>query len=70
MELTPQNIKDLRKKMGLSQTEFGRLVGVSWVTVLRWERGKTVPTSEAHIRALNALNNWHLRKRAAAGQSL
>jgi transcriptional regulator with XRE-family HTH domain len=29
----------LRKTLGMSQEEFGRLIGVSYMTVRRWELG-------------------------------
>lgn len=37
-------IKELRNKMILSQTEFAQLLGVSFVSVNRWETGKHEPT--------------------------
>lgn len=37
-------IKTLRKKLILSQTEFAKLLGVSYATVNRWESGHFVPT--------------------------
>ena len=37
-------IRQLREKMILSQTEFPELLGVSNVTVSRWETGKSFPT--------------------------
>lgn len=37
-------IKLLRQKMILTQTEFAEFLGVSIVTVNRWERGRFEPT--------------------------
>jgi transcriptional regulator with XRE-family HTH domain len=37
-------IRQLREKMILSQTEFAERLGVSNVTVSRWETGKSFPT--------------------------
>jgi DNA-binding XRE family transcriptional regulator len=37
-------IKKLRLEMCLTQTEFGKLFGVAFVTVNRWESGKYEPT--------------------------
>ena len=37
-------VKTLRKKLILSQTEFAKLLGVSYATVNRWESGHFVPT--------------------------
>jgi len=36
-------IKSLRKKFKLSQTEFGRIVHAHWSTVSNWERGRSFP---------------------------
>lgn len=32
-------VQKIRKKLGLTQAEFGKLVGVTFVTVSRWETG-------------------------------
>ena len=37
-------IKDLRKKLILTQTEFADLLGVSFQSINRWEKGKHEPT--------------------------
>lgn len=37
-------IKNLRKKLLLTQNEFAELLGVKLVTVSRWESGKFEPT--------------------------
>ena len=37
-------IKKLRRKMLMTQTEFGNLFGVAFATVNRWESGKYEPT--------------------------
>jgi len=36
--------KKLREKLILSQTEFAKLIGVSFTTVCRWEKGVHQPT--------------------------
>lgn len=36
--------KKLRDKLILTQTEFAKLLGVSFTTVCRWEKGIHVPT--------------------------
>jgi DNA-binding transcriptional regulator YiaG len=43
IRLGPSLIKAQRKRLGLSQQEFGRLLGVSTNTMLLWEKGKTSP---------------------------
>jgi DNA-binding XRE family transcriptional regulator len=37
-------IKKLREKLILTQTEFAEILGVSFTTVSRWEKGIHVPT--------------------------
>ena len=37
-------IKELRKKLILTQTEFAELLGVSFQSINRWEKGKHEPT--------------------------
>jgi DNA-binding XRE family transcriptional regulator len=50
-------IRQLREKMILSQTEFAELLGVSNVTVSRWETGKSFPT----IKLKRKLNDLFLK---------
>lgn len=40
-------IKEVRKKLNLSQEDFARELGVSFTTVNRWENGKTAPSKLA-----------------------
>lgn len=39
-----ERIKKLREKLIVSQKELGDILGVSYVTVNRWETGKFEPT--------------------------
>ena len=48
------DLKKLREKMLLTQSEFGQLIGVSFETVNRWENGKHVPSMRAK-RKINKL---------------
>ncbi|MDO9574126.1 MAG: helix-turn-helix domain-containing protein [Candidatus Contubernalis sp.] len=41
------DIKTLRGKLGLTQEELARKLGVSWGTVARWEAGKSKPSKLA-----------------------
>jgi len=45
VELTP--VASLRARMGLSQTQFARLLGVSVRTLQQWEQGRRHPTGPA-----------------------
>ena len=44
--LTPERIRGLRKKLGISQREMGILTGASLGAVLSWERGKFKPRGD------------------------
>src|SRR4051812_40454608 len=41
--MTPDEIREARKKLGLSQKAFARELGVSFATVNRWEGGHSDP---------------------------
>ena len=41
--MSPEEIKELRQRLGLSQNKFARKVGVTQITVYNWEQGKTTP---------------------------
>lgn len=47
---TPEEIKALRKQLGLSQEALAEKLGVSFSTVNRWERGHRAPTKLALLR--------------------
>lgn len=66
-ELTPPDVKAVRERLGLSQSEFARLMRVSVKTLQNWEQRRRHPTGpaaallkivstapEAAIRALHA----------------
>jgi len=52
-----EEIKQLRKALGLTQEEFADLLGVQYSTVNRWENGKAKPQgqSKATLTILKAL---------------
>ena len=54
--MTPDFIVSLREAMGLSQSDFGKKLGVSNMTVSRWECGRMGPSakSASAILALQA----------------
>ena len=43
----PELVKEVRRKLGLSQEELAHALGVSFATVNRWENGKTMPSKMA-----------------------
>jgi len=42
--MTPQEIKEIRTRLGISQEDFARLLGISLQSIGRWERGKAKPS--------------------------
>jgi DNA-binding transcriptional regulator YiaG len=47
---TPEKIAGLRKKLGLTLSEFGALVGVCMATVSYWESGQRHPKYETQLK--------------------
>jgi transcriptional regulator with XRE-family HTH domain len=41
--MAPEAIKDLRRRLGLTQESLAALIGVDHATIWRWERGRTRP---------------------------
>lgn len=46
VRFSPNWLKADRKRLGLSAEDYGRLVGVSSVTVYSWESGKSKPSAQ------------------------
>ncbi|MBI4317515.1 MAG: helix-turn-helix transcriptional regulator [Chloroflexi bacterium] len=51
---SPEWIRDLRAQIGVTQAELAERLGVTYVTVSRWENAQTRPNRLA-VRALLAL---------------
>jgi DNA-binding transcriptional regulator YiaG len=64
---TPERIRGLRKKLGLSQRELGVLVGATLGAVASWEKGKFRPRGEkkAALVALRKVGKRDVRKMLA-----
>lgn len=62
--ITPERIRILRKKLGISQRELGVLVGVTIGAVASWETGKFKPKGEkkAALVALRKLRKRDVKK--------
>ena len=43
----PSNVKSIRERMGLSQSAFAGLLGVSVRTLQEWEQGRRTPKGPA-----------------------
>ena len=55
------NIKKLRETLILSQKEFADLIGVSYVTVCRWETGKFDPTIKMRRKIVELLIKHNIK---------
>jgi DNA-binding transcriptional regulator YiaG len=67
---TPERIRGLRKKLGISQRELGVLVGATIGAVLSWEKGKFKPQGEkkAALVALRKVRNRDVKKMLAENE--
>jgi len=54
MRFSPRSVRAQRKRLGLSAEDYGRLVGVSGLTIYNWEHGKALPR-KAQLAALVAV---------------
>jgi DNA-binding transcriptional regulator YiaG len=63
------DIKNLRERLGMTQVEFARLLGVAPNTVARWERGE-LGLSHSSLKLFSVLKGWsspsELKKRLRA----
>jgi DNA-binding transcriptional regulator YiaG len=57
--LSGKEIRFMRKFLQLSSTEFGKKLGVSHATVIKWEKGTMVLTLNFHRRK-NTLNVFYI----------
>ena len=53
----PEDVRQIRKDLGLSQSEFALLIGVSVATLQNWEQGRRQP--EGPARALLRIAATH-----------
>ena len=65
VRFSPRWVKAQRERLGLSAANYGKLVGVSSLTVYNWEGGKSKPREEklAAIAAVRALGKREALKR-------
>lgn len=65
--LTSKGVRAMRRKLGLSQAEFGKLVGVTAVSVGNWEKGdgalRLRDTTRAGILSLRGIGAREAKKR-------
>jgi transcriptional regulator with XRE-family HTH domain len=58
LEINALDIVNFRDKYGLSQTEFGKLIGASLRTVQNYENGSTIPLNKKAI-IQSVINNYN-----------
>lgn len=47
--ISPDSIAAVRTRLGLSQTQFARALGISLDTLQNWEQGRREPTGPAKV---------------------
>lgn len=47
--MSPEEIREVRRRLNINRIEFGKLVGVSWRTVEKYEQGTCKPGGAATI---------------------
>ncbi|HUX15122.1 MAG TPA: helix-turn-helix domain-containing protein [Phycisphaerae bacterium] len=65
VRFSARSVKAQRARLGLSAKDFGRLVGVSALTIYSWESGKSRPRKKqlAGLGAVRRLGKREARKR-------
>jgi DNA-binding transcriptional regulator YiaG len=58
---SPTSVKSHRERLGLSAADYGRLVGVSALTIYNWEGGKSKPRKQ-QLAALVAVRRLGKRE--------
>src|SRR5262245_64023061 len=60
------DVKAIRQRLGQSQTEFARMIGVSVATLQNWEQGRRKPEGPARALLRVAAENPEVVARALA----
>ena len=65
-----RGLRSLRKRLGLSQVQLGKLAGVSGLTVYNWEAGKSTPRKQglAAIVELRGMGKRAVQERLQASK--
>jgi putative transcriptional regulator len=56
-EIAPVDVKAIRRRLGKSQAEFARMIGVSVSTLQNWEQGRRRPDGPARALLRVAAEN-------------
>ncbi|MFH5881787.1 helix-turn-helix domain-containing protein [Liberiplasma polymorphum] len=54
-------VKELRKKMLVSQQELAKILDVSFATVNRWETGRTEPSIKAKRKLIPLFEKYNMK---------
>lgn len=65
-EYTPERIKALRRRAGMSQEAFAAALGVTVSTVTKWEGDRARPRTLAALRALRDMERQYPDPKAMA----
>ena len=49
LEITPEDIQQIRKRIKLSQSVFAKMLNVSSSSIKQWEQGKRTPTGSTKV---------------------
>ena len=60
--MKPEEIKRVRKNLGMTQTQFADAIGVSFATMNRWERGHCEPLPDRETRIRELFNRMRERE--------
>lgn len=63
-----KGLKSMRKRLGLSAADFGKLAGASAQSIYSWEAGKTVPrkSQQSALAGLRGIGKKEAKARLAA----
>ncbi len=65
--ISSEQIKGIREKLGLTQAQLGEKLSVSANTIARWERGELEPEHPGMLMlALQYLRSTHIRPEVSA----
>ena len=63
--LSPEEIRGIRRRYGMSRAAFSRVTGLGEATLNRWENGILIQSAanDRYLRLLAVLNNMHMLQR-------
>ncbi len=64
VRFSAKSVRSQRRRLGFSAADYGRLVGVSGLTIYNWEQGKSRPR-KSQLAALTSVRNIGKREAVA-----